>query len=391
MAFTLRLLPDDKENREASRTEIRNQTRMFVIDLLRKNSYNSSTSSKSDEDILEAYKRYGSLAEDLLVGRFWGALDKVDGMKPSKSEYPFLIPRDIKKERNEEKRTWAKENFSPYELGKILNLVVNQAFLRPYETSLLGTQKRHSILYEELIEKEGSMFAEAVTDEFRRRLNNGRFWEELPDTVTYLNDGRSIYLVRDVLENHFEDLDVDFAVSHGLELMASANHNKKLSSINLKYIGEPALARYAKFLSMIDEHEQTTTDTIEELFSPYLTTVLDWDIDFDSPYYDGQIDFDEIQRGTYQEKLQVPIVQKYLAESKKMRDVVAGILANGINNEIPNHYGQQSKFVKGVLDNVPNPKAMMTRLLMKTQTASAMRFFSKSEEQGHGLYELMPS
>jgi len=385
VSLEIKLLPDDKESIESSRKEIIDHARQFVVRILDKH-LNQPGQPSSGID-----QRHALLAKDILNGRFWGTLFYIDGRKyvVRGGFYPST-PAETREElakKNEETRAWARNHFHNFELEEILNIAVNQALLRPYKTSLPGTRRGHSVLYQDLVEKDDSMFSEAITDEFRRRLNNGRFWEELPDVKISINHGNGIYVVRDVLENHFDDLDVDFVVSHGLELMRYSAQGRKLDELDLKYIGEVALDRYAQFLSRIDEHEDVSPEIIEELLRPYVSTVLAWDSE-ESPYYNGEKDLDDIQRGRFQDKLQTPILQKYLDQSAGIREHTAGILTDGINWRT-NEYGQHSEFVKEVLDNVPDPKAIMGLMLPQLQTESGIRFFQESEQHGHHLYHLM--
>ncbi len=387
MSLQIKLLPDDKDSIEASRKEIIDRAGKFVVRILDKHLYQPDRSSSGID------QRHALLSRDILTGRFWGMLSHVDGRKyvVRGGFYPSA-PAETREElaqKNEETRTWAREHFYNLELGDILNIAINQAFLRPYETSWPGARRGHSILYQDLVEKDDSMFSESITDEFRKRLNNGRFWEELP-SVKVGNSGNGTYVVRDVLENHLDDLDVDFVVSHGLELMRYSAGGRKLGELNLKYVGEVALDRYAQFLSMIDEHEQISPETIEELLRPYVSTVLAWDGDSEDPYYNGEKDFDDIQRGRFQDKLQIPILQKYLDQSPEIIEHTANSLTGGISWLI-NEYGQYSKFVKEVLDNVPDPKAIMGLMLQQLQTESGIRFFQESDQHGQGLYHLMPA
>lgn len=388
MSLQIRLLPDDKESIEASRKEIINRAGEFVVRMLDEHLHQPGQPSSGID------QRHALLARDILNGRFWGTLSYVDGRKyvVLGGIYP-KAPVETREElakKNEETRAWAKEHFHNLELEEILNIAVNQALLRPFKTSWSGTRRGHSLLYQDLVEKEGSMFDEAVTDEFRRRLNNGRFWEELPHVNVGTNSGNGIYVVRDVLENHFDHLDVGFAVSHGLELMRYSADSRKLEALGYRYLGEAALDRYIQFLSKIDEHKDISPETIEELLGPYISTVLAWDGDSEEPYHFGGKDSESIKRGKFQDKLQAPVLQKYLKQSPKIKEHVAKILASEINRQT-NEYGQYSKFVKTVLDNVPDPKAIMGLMLQQLQTEEGIRFFQECEQHGQGLYHLTPA
>ena len=202
MAFNIQLLPDDKDSLESSTNKIIGEAGQFVAGMLGRSLW------RTDADSLALDRGEALLIKDILQGRFWGTLSYVDGRKYERGDdlATLLAHRETKETvaaKNEATRKWAKERFTDFELETILNITVNQALLRPYTTSWPGTRKGHSALYDELVVKEGSMFREAVTDEFRKRLNNGRFWEDLPDVKLSLNYGHGADVVHDVLENHF--------------------------------------------------------------------------------------------------------------------------------------------------------------------------------------------
>ena len=385
MTFVIRLLADDKDSIEVSRKEIIQRATCFVVRILDKNTCGIG-SQPSGMDLEEAL-----LARDILNGRFWGTLDKVDGRKYIPSVFPFTSENTKAQhdQKNIAARAWANQHFHKFELEEMLNIAVNQAVLRPYHTAWPGTRRGHSLLYRDLVEKEGSMFSEAVTDQFRKRLNNGRFWEELPYVQVGVNSGHGIRVVRDVLENHYDDLNVGFAASHGLELMRFSADDRKIISLDLKYLGEAALKRYAQFLARIDEEWKVQPGIIEELLRPYLSNVLGWDADSEGPYYDGEKDIDEIQRGRFQDKLKVPIVQTYLDRSLGIREHVAKTLAEGIS-WCSNGYGQHSRFVKEVLGQVPDQRVVVDLMLKHLQSDKSIRFFQESAEHGHDLYHLLP-
>jgi len=385
MTFDIKLLADDSDSIEASRKEVIQRATRFVVRMLDKNTCGINSQS-TGMDLEEAL-----LARDILNGRFWGTLDKVDGMKYVSSQYPFasVESKEQVAEKNVKARSWANQHFHKFELEEILNIAVNQAVLRPYQTSWPGTRKGHSLLYQHLVEKEDSVFREAVTDDFRKRLNNGRLWEELPYLQIGVNNGQGIRVVRDVLENCYEDLNAGFAASHGLELMRFSADDRKIISLDLKYLGEAALERYAQFLFGIDGEGLVPSEIIEELLRPYLSNVLGWDADSECPYYDGEKDVDEIQRGRFQDKLKVPIVQTYLDRSLEIREHVAKTLAEGIS-WCSNGYEQHSRFVKEVLGQVPDQRVVVDLMLKHLQSDKSIRFFQESAEHSHDLYHLLP-
>ena len=381
MPFQIRLLPSDIGSLDASKREIILRT----------------------QELAERVKTYNpELANDLSSGRFWGTLNRVDGRTP-------LIPgvnydglpiesREKVAQKNRETRAKAKETFSEPELEEILNVAVNQALLRTHPKSWPGSKRGHSILYEDLIDKQDSMFQEAVTEDLRRRLNNGRFWEELPFARPSINNGRGIYIVKAVLEDYFEHLDVDFAVTHGLSLMRQATEDKPLGELQLLYLGEIALGRYVQLLSLMekgavsstsDKKQPITPTVIEELLHPYLSTVLSWNTTTRGPYYNGEKDEDDLPVGRFQDKLQLPLVQKYIEQSPGTKRLVAKMLINGIG--LDNEDGQYSQFVTEVLGQVPKPSEIMGLMLLGLMNDTGREFFRESKLHQYNLEQFIPN
>ena len=267
MAYTIELLSTDPKSITGSRFQVLKDAQEFVAARLRDRvGVNRSLEPKE-----------ASLLEDMLTARFWGTLGKVDGFTYNGHDLIIFNPSETEREYKEQAiktREWAQQAFGPYQLNKILNIAVNQALTRPFDNARPGTYRAHAILYRELVEKESSLFAEAVTPDFKKRLNNGRFWEELPDVCPGLNGGMGIRVVYDVLMNHFEDLEAGFA-PEGLALMSLEIENKKsLGDLSLHLLGEEAMSKYVSFVRKIDESNAIRSVDVELLLQPYLSTVL---------------------------------------------------------------------------------------------------------------------
>lgn len=378
--YTLKLLPTDSESIQKSRIQVITDAQDFVTRRFSERIY-----AKKSLELEEM-----SLLEDMLTARFWGTLGKVDGFIYNFDFISNLGEQEKVKEQAIKTREWAQQNFRPYELDKILNIAVNQALIRPFENARPGTYRAHSILYRELVEKEGSLFAEAVTPDFKKKLNNGRFWEGLPDVRPGLNGGIGIHVVYDVLMNHFDDLEVEFA-PEGLALMSPEIKNQKsLENISLHTLGEEAMGKYVSFVEKIAESNVINTEKVEILLQPYLFAVLGWDGEMRTPYYDGQEDYDNNmeKRGRFQDKLQVPVMQKYLASSEKLRTDVANRLARGVSHT-SNEYGEYARFMQEVLGAIPDGKKLMKPILEKIHTEAGLRFFAKGKEHGYDLFTLL--
>ncbi len=163
-----------------------------------------------DKDVLRLFG-------DLQRGAFWHVLSSLDGqaleVTPTLSE--MLHRHGESKSDLEEKRSkareWAHTHFSEAELRDLFELCVGVALTVPFRTAWPGTNNGHSILYRQLFSSHDSIFRKFVDDDFSVQLNNGRFWEELPQVQAGINHGIPAVVVNDVLVNHFADLDPAFA------------------------------------------------------------------------------------------------------------------------------------------------------------------------------------
>jgi len=376
MKYQLHLLPTDAKSLPQSRLKLMEMSQSFVSGMLR-------------------YKRMGSLSEpveqaeinlmkNILDARFWGILQNVDGTQSVGSQHH----EKTYQEQTEKNREWGKKRFTDHQLEKLLNIAANQALLKPLKTSWPGTYRGHSILYRELVSKEESIFKEAVTPEFKKRLNNGRFWEELPEVKPSLNNGQGIRVVYDVLMNYFDDLDADFAVQ-GIELMKQERtETRSLEDISLYCLGEEAMEKYVSFLEKIDERNVIKPTKIEMLLQPYLAAVLRWDGDMDSPYYNGEVNYDDEKRGRFQDKLQLPLVQKYLDSSEELQKNVAKKFSQNVGFA-QNEYGQYAQFMQEVLNVLPDGKKLMKMILQEMHAEAGLRFFAQGKEHGYDLFALL--
>lgn len=188
-------------------------------------------------------------------GGYWEALSYIDG---SNNWFQPDLP-----ERRQERRLWAKGYFNDSELNAILDICVDTALTIPIETNSPGTYRGHIILFRELVEKPDSMFREAVTDDVRKRLNNGRFWEAIPDMMLALNMGIGYRVVEDVLINYFEDLDPKFA-REGYSIFRRNRGEKQL--FDLKGLSKEAIEKYRYFIDHINKGPIPTLSRIDELF-----------------------------------------------------------------------------------------------------------------------------
>ncbi len=298
-----------------------------------KEEFNKKHSDKKSE-------RLDVFLDNLSDCRFWGTLSMIDGSNN------YINPDTPQK--TAESRAWAKETFSEYDLENILNICVNQALLIPIKTGWPGTYIGHSILYRELVDKKDSIFASVVDESFRKKLNNGRFWEELNGMSGGINHGVSYVVINDVLEDNFDDLSVDFA-KKGLEIF---NREKNERSFDLHFLTDKSVDLYAKFLGKLyDAREKIDLKEkdFNNLFLPYL---------FESIRVYGMFDENEgmPRFENFKERLRSPFVVQQVAANNKIRDSLAKTLSDNLI------FGRNEEHVADVISCVYEPHEMLARI-----------------------------
>ena len=368
--FRLKLLPDDPKHIEESRAKNREDTVRLASDILRR-----SYSRKSKSTVVS--KRVPLLVDDLLVGRFWGVLGLVDGY--SEKGGHNLSSEEVKK-KNTRARKWSQTELTEVDLGKLLNVTANQALLRAYHTAWPGSRRGHQILYRQLFDTKGTLFENVASDNLRVKLNNGRFWEELYDRPG---------IVREVLEDHFDDLDPKFAPK-GLELFKYASEGRnKLTHCSFIHLGEEALENYARFLEKLCKAETMPTNLLDSFVEKYISAVLEWDGDQNGPYYDGCKDYDDIQRGLFTDKLTVPVVLRKLVRSERVREHVIDILASYVNDGL-DEFNQVTRLVHGTVTSCPDRQLIMKGLIEKADFTPAYNLIKGSENAEYPLDKYLP-
>ena len=132
-----------------------------------------------------------------------------------------------------------------------------------------------SILYLEMAGVRGSFFDGFVGPELEKRLNNGRFWEELPGMRFSLNIGAAYYVVDDVLANYYRDLDLEF-VDQGFEMFVRNGGGKV--DYDLRGLSAEAIEAYFAFLQRIYGRLETYDFQRKDfgiLIRPYIDLLTD--------------------------------------------------------------------------------------------------------------------
>lgn len=207
----------------------------------------ANSSRKIDQEL-------GHFFEDLQSGRYWGVLTQIDGTNN------WHEPQTLKQ--RETARNWAKERFTERELNQIRDICVETALVVPFETNWPGTNIGHTLLYRELVEKEDSMFADIVTEDFRKRLNNGRFWEQVPAMSLGVNHNLGSSVVNDVLTHHFDDLELGFTSQGYTIFERNGGETRKFEVSSLTKAGR---LKYRSFMGRISAQKEQFGLTTEQL------------------------------------------------------------------------------------------------------------------------------
>ncbi|MBW2978718.1 hypothetical protein KY304_01245 [Candidatus Woesearchaeota archaeon] len=209
------------------------------------------------------------MLHDLKYHRSWNILSDIGGIRSNSKNQDLML-------------TQARKYLTSDQLQEAFTLAVNSALL-PTEVHTPGHLHGHTIIYEELINTK-SPFYGLLDDKLRKRLNNGRFWENLPELTFNLNFGAAYKPVEDVLINNIYDLDVNFA-RKGLDIFYKANpYGLKiiLSSVlhggfipeDLTGLPLTAVDRYVNFIRVIDS-QLKDLKIPEERFAPLVNAYID--------------------------------------------------------------------------------------------------------------------
>ena len=190
----------------------------------------------------------------------------------------YIEGTELPEQAREEVVRFTENRLSDPIIQEAFTMAVNGAMLHRRDGSP-GYKHGHRIIWEQIAANPKSMFYEAITPEFHKRLNNGRFWEELGN-LNCVNNGRSYSDVENVLVFHNSDLDLSF-VPRGIGI-----HEENGGSINLQWhynkrISERGLVQYRNFMERIDSKLgdlQIDRQRFEPLVKAYLEAVVEDDI-----------------------------------------------------------------------------------------------------------------
>lgn len=320
---------------------------------------------------------------DLVDARFWGSIRFLDGNARYYSDTPLVRYKSEEEASKirEESRKRAAEFFNEYDINRLFNIIVNQALLIPYKTSWPGTYKGHSILHEEIIEKPGSIFKDLIPFDLKKRLNNGRFWEELNDMVIAVNSGNAYYVVNDVLKNYYHDLDANF-VKKGFEIFYR-NEGRK-DNFDLNWLEDIAVERFGLFVNKLDtsaKHQGISEEDLQYLARPYILELMLFN-DFKE---DDEVKLRFGGTNNCMRKFREGLPQKYMKDSK--------LIATAVGKELAQHAeldgGNKEEETLRFLEATPEPVEMFGYVVDSMRPRDIAKFAYRCAKKNISLKKVM--
>jgi hypothetical protein len=323
-------------------------------------------------------QRITGLFDDMNHAGFWHVLARIDGADFNPFESRSTNLDRLKS--GEERRGWAVSNFTQEELQEILQIVTNTALMGVYsDYSQPGFKRGHSILYSHLVAKPESMFAGIVTPALKKRLNNGRFWENLPELrahqYPYADE------VADVLTNFEEDLDSDF-FEQGYEIFKRNGGEDNILKPDLAGLSRGEIAMYWAFVQKLDQEVYADKNKRAHRYALRLANESA-PLHTQDDYYRKPADTDEriaflvrpflhyihayahaedrrFKGETVETMFADSTLQKYLEQSDMLREELA--------SNMQSYLGVNTIRAAEILSNIPKPREMVTRLLAKARS-----------------------
>ena len=320
-----------------------------------------------------------ALFNDMSHAGYWHVLGRIDGYDANPHAGERYTPDKLKA--GEEAREWAKANFTQKELQEILGIVTDTALMGVYSNyNLPGFRRGHTILYHHLVTKPGSMFTDLATSALKKRLNNGRLWENLPELYTH----QSPYAdeVADTLINHAGDLDTGF-FEQGYTIFRRNGGEHHTLIPDLSVLSREEVSAYWSFVKQIDQDVYATKDAAAnqeaarqaEKHNPFRTnkssfytkpSEIDSNVAFlVRPYLHyihtyARKESRRFENETMDTMFADPTLQRYLEKSDMLREELA--------KDMQGYLGGPAAQAAEVLLNIPRPREMTARLLAKARS-----------------------
>jgi hypothetical protein len=319
---------------------------------------------KNKKDLDKVY----SLLQNSERGTFWHTLYNLHGY-PRQTTLLSYEPDEKLEARRVEAQQWTNNNLTQEEEQELLTISINQALIPPVKPFAPGHTQGHSILFEQLVKRE-SPYSSIVSEDFRARLVNGTFWEEVSNMKQSRNQGISYWRIDDILVDYFSDLNSDSA-AWGFPIY-QRNSN---TEFNTHGLSAEALDNYIDFIQRVDEagHENISQKDLNPFVKAYLSTSLSKS-DRDSFH----MRFPLKKKRSFRTRMKHPVVQKYIYESEEVLQSFAGFLA-GVAVDIDSYY--MGDEITEMIRNTPDPtKTMqeMVRRMSPDDRAKIPEFFGDS-------------
>ena len=292
-----------------------------------------------------------SLMQGAERGSFWRVLNLLQA-SPRQNDFLFYESDESLNARRQEAQQWTDRNLTLEEQQEILTIIVNQALNPPVKGFLPGETQGHSILLEGLV-KRPSPYSCIVSDDFRARLVNGAFWEEVSGMRQSHNKGIAFWRVDDILVDYFSDLNPDSA-SWGFPL-----YQGKIDQFNISRLSVEGLDNYIEFIDSVHKvgHKNISEQDLDPFVKAYLSSATDKS-DRD-PFY---MRFPLKKKGSFRTRMKHPLVQEYLAKSDDVLNSFTGFLARVAVDEDAFYTSTE---VTEMIKNTPNPTKTMQEMVLR--------------------------
>lgn len=342
-------------------------------------------------------ERIKRLFEDMNTAGYWHWLGQIDGYDVNPHNWSDVYS-DKKLENNREIRGWAVSTFSQEDLRQMLAFGIEMALSGIHsDVGQPGFKHGHTMIYSHLFEKPESMFSDLATKALKKRLNNGRFWENVAE-ISYIHRTPQLDDLEDVLTNHAEDLDVDF-FSHGGYEIFKRNGGEHANLVpDLSLLSADNLDAYWEFVKKIDANEldkkekaergrlafgngnfyikpSQTDSQVAYLVRPYLNAI-----------------HSRSRQNTFEQHLEDvkarlgdPVLQKYLAKTDLLRKELAKDLLLYVQKKDDYEHDDKlnAEYVAELLHFIPRPREMLTRMMnLARRDRSDYRHYQEAQLEG---------
>lgn len=267
--FKINLLSNDPKDSDKNQAILNHQTANILRDLKKR--------SKKDLFIKK-------LKINIYTNKFWAIWTNIDGSLKDSDEQIF------------EKQRLALKKLSKTEIQQIMKITMNKAFLGLNDVPEIRNYLGHTIFFNEIYNKENSLFSNLKTEDMRHRLINGMFWENLGLTYRdqdFENPYNSKKIIDNIMLQNQNDLNLEFSI-RGYNLLEKILKNRRKNrkdkssfpEIDLDELNQTTQERYINFVEELYNNKDLffEENDIGILMSSYLEEKIKYLGDYEPEY-----------------------------------------------------------------------------------------------------------